>query len=79
MKKRALQVGINDYLVLNSLACARQDAEAFAETLQTRCGFSANDITLMTCTSEGGIGFAATERPPRALSLFLLVRLTRTS
>ena len=28
MKKRVLLIGINDYFVLNSLVCARQDAEA---------------------------------------------------
>lgn len=54
MKKRALLIGINEYFVLNALSCARQDAEAFAQTLQTHCGFGPNEVTLMTCRSEGG-------------------------
>ena len=53
MKKRALLIGINDYFVLNALSCARQDAEAFAQTLRTHCGFGPNELTLMTCRSEG--------------------------
>lgn len=53
MKKAALLIGINDYFVLNELRYARQDAESFADVLQSRCGFSESEITLMTCRSSG--------------------------
>ncbi|MFC1762210.1 hypothetical protein ACFL6U_09020 [Planctomycetota bacterium] len=53
MRKRALLIGVNQYHLLGNLAYARQDAEAVADTLCRNCGFSDQDITLMTCQSEG--------------------------
>jgi TPR repeat protein len=53
MKKHALLVGVNQYHLLGNLAYARQDAEAVADALCRHCGFSDQDITLMTCQSEG--------------------------
>ncbi len=54
MKRCALLVGVNEYLVLNGLQYARQDAESFAEMLQRCCGFEEHEITLMTCRTTGG-------------------------
>jgi len=53
MKKQALLIGVNQYHLLANLLYARQDAEAVAEALCKHCGFSGQDITLMTCQSEG--------------------------
>ena len=53
MKKHAILIGINDYLVLNNLSYARQDAEVFAQVLWSHCGFSIHEISLMTCCSSG--------------------------
>ena len=53
MKKRALLIGVNQYHLLGNLSFARQDAEGFAESLCKYCGFTDQDITLMTCQSEG--------------------------
>ena len=53
MRKQALLIGINDYHLLNELKYARQDAEAFSEALQEYCGFSEDEITLMSCDAPG--------------------------
>ncbi len=53
MKKRALLIGINKYQTLGKLSFARQDAEAFAESLCHNYGFFSHDINLMTCQTEG--------------------------
>lgn len=55
MKRRALLVGINDYRLLGGLKYARQDAEATAAALVSRCGFEESDITLMSCAGEAGL------------------------
>ncbi len=52
-RKRALLIGVNQYHLLSNLAYARQDAEAVADALCQHCGFSDQDITLMTCQAEG--------------------------
>ena len=51
--KHALLIGINNYHLLSDLKYARQDAEAFSEALQEYCGFSEEDITLMSCDASG--------------------------
>ena len=53
MNRKALLIGINKYQTLGKLSFARQDAEAFAETLCSHYGFSSHDINLMTCQAEG--------------------------
>ncbi len=53
MKRRALLIGVNQYHLLGNLSYARQDAEAVAGALCQHCGFTEQDITLMTCQSEG--------------------------
>lgn len=53
MKRKALLIGINKYQTLGKLSFARQDAEAFAESLCDNYGFSSHDINLMTCQAEG--------------------------
>lgn len=55
MKRRALLIGINKYLMLGELKYAQRDAERFAMVLQQRCGFEPGSITLMTCGGEGGL------------------------
>lgn len=55
MKRRALLIGVNQYHLLGKLSFARQDAEGFAESLCKYCGFTDQDITLMTCQSEGAL------------------------
>jgi formylglycine-generating enzyme len=54
MKKRALLIGINKYHLLGELKYARQDAESVAEALCGYCGFTEQDITIMSCSAEGG-------------------------
>jgi hypothetical protein len=53
----ALIVGINEYTHARRLRHARNDAEAFAEVLVDRCGFSKARITLLTdsTATRGGI------------------------
>ena len=53
MKKRALLIGVNQYHLLGDLKYALQDAEAVSTSLCRYGGFSDQDITLMTCQSEG--------------------------
>ncbi len=53
MQRRALLIGINTYHLLSDLKYARQDAEAVAEALQQYCGFSDDEITLMSCQATG--------------------------
>jgi len=53
MKRRALLIGINEYKLLGELKYARQDAEAVAEALCQYYGFMDQDITLMSCQTEG--------------------------
>lgn len=55
MKKRALLIGINEYDFLGELSFARKDAQGFAAALRHHCGFSDNELTLMTCASRGGL------------------------
>jgi len=55
MKKQALLIGLNEYQVLKKLKYARGDAEEFSHHLQRYCGFSEQDITLMSCRAEGGL------------------------
>lgn len=54
MTRRALLIGIDGYNLLGQLKYARGDAEAFAEALCDHCGFTDQDITLMSCSGEGG-------------------------
>ena len=59
MKKRALLIGINEYHLLGGLKYARQDAEAVAGALCSHCGFSDQEITVMSCRAEGAtMGFS---------------------
>lgn len=53
MKRYALLVGINKYHTLGNLSYARQDAEAFKQTLCERYGFKPHEAQLMTCESGG--------------------------
>jgi len=53
MKKRALLIGLNEYHTLGSLHYARQDAESVANALRSFCGFTDDEISLMTCSSKG--------------------------
>jgi len=55
MQKQALLVGLNKYQLLGELRYARQDSEEFGEALRMYCGFSDQDITLMSCRSEGAL------------------------
>jgi len=55
MKKRALLIGINEYDFLGELSFARRDAEEFGEALKNRCGFTDNELIVMTCGSKGGL------------------------
>ena len=55
MAKCALLIGLNDYHLLGELKYARQDAEAFGDALRKHCGFSDCEMTIMTCSSEGGL------------------------
>jgi len=46
-KSWALIIGINDYKKVSPLGYARQDAEAFADILESNCGFPRENITIL--------------------------------
>ena len=48
MKKQALLIGINQYTNLPELKYARQDAEAFEQTLKQNYSFSNDEVLLLT-------------------------------
>ncbi len=56
MKRRALLIGVNQYLPLGDLSYALQEAETVPEAPCKHCDSSSQDITLMTCQSEGIFG-----------------------
>ncbi|MCC5828476.1 MAG: caspase family protein, partial [Phycisphaeraceae bacterium] len=55
MRKRALLIGNDQYHLLSHLRYARQDAESFAEALCSCCGFTDQEVTVMSCGSSGGL------------------------